>query len=444
MNIQAIKEKISSLPIEALARQSHFVKRKPKKIIPLNYLSSFVSCVFKGNISQANWAREFTLHCGQSISEQALQCKVQIRHESFARDLLEAAIEQVILDKGPSLEGMPLLAAFERVVVYDSTCVKLPAGVMAGFPGSCSQHGANAMARIQLRIDLLRGAYRRVSFSSFRQNDLSHAVELAQEVQAGELCLFDLGYFKLAALEQLIQTQASFLCRYSSKVSIYQYPDEEALDLASYLKRLEKQGRTCWDTHILLGRQEKIPLRLVAIKVPPQVAQARRRKKRNNRDKRKKYTRDYLYLLGWNIFVTNVAGQVLPATELTKVYSLRWRIEIIFKAWKSKLDLASLFDKQSYGLGSRAVIQLHLVLFTITLFLTSWYQELSTLLFQKTGRKLSLLKFCGLIKYNLEVFLKLYHQQLDDLIQLLAYHYSYDKRRDRRNFLEILYDKKLS
>lgn len=45
---------------------------------------------------------------------------------------------------------------------------------------------------------------------------------------------------------------------------------------------------------------------------------------------------------GWSIFVTNVGPDVWSHKDFQSVYRLRWRIEIIFKAWKSHLKIAEL------------------------------------------------------------------------------------------------------
>jgi hypothetical protein len=86
---------------------------------------------------------------------------------------------------------------------------------------------------------------------------------------------------------------------------------------------------------MLLVGQEKVLLRVVAEPVSEAVANERRRPAHKNRDKRLKPSAERLFLMGWNIFLTNVPAQVWPPKALFWVYRLRWRIEIIFKAWKS-------------------------------------------------------------------------------------------------------------
>ena len=74
------------------------------------------------------------------------------------------------------------------------------------------------------------------------------------------------------------------------------------------------------------------------------MANHRRRKLRHNRDQSLNPGKEHLYLLGWNIFLTNVPSHVWPAEQLPVIYRLRWRIETLFKAWKSHLALTELSD----------------------------------------------------------------------------------------------------
>jgi len=69
------------------------------------------------------------------------------------------------------------------------------------------------------------------------------------------------------------------------------------------------------------------------------VANQRRRKAKTNRDKRLNPSKDRLQLLGWDIYVTSVQNSIWSLTDVQQVYRLRWRIEIIFKSWKTHFNL---------------------------------------------------------------------------------------------------------
>ena len=85
---------------------------------------------------------------------------------------------------------------------------------------------------------------------------------------------------------------------------------------------------------------KKVRGRLVAVRLPAEVAAERRRLARQNRDRRCPPSAERLALLDWAIFITNVPRTVWSARTVAQMYGLRWRIEIVFKAWKSHFALA--------------------------------------------------------------------------------------------------------
>lgn len=89
--------------------------------------------------------------------------------------------------------------------------------------------------------------------------------------------------------------------------------------------------------HAFLGEKEAIPVLLEAVLLPGAVAAERRRKARANRDKRVNYNDDYYELLDWSIVITNIGEDELGGIDVYGLYALRWRMENIFKAWKSNL-----------------------------------------------------------------------------------------------------------
>ena len=46
-------------------------------------------------------------------------------------------------------------------------------------------------------------------------------------------------------------------------------------------------------------------------------------------------TKEYRIKSHYNIFITNVPEDMMPLSEVSKFYYLRWQIELIFKTWKS-------------------------------------------------------------------------------------------------------------
>jgi hypothetical protein len=90
-----------------------------------------------------------------------------------------------------------------------------------------------------------------------------------------------------------------------------------------------------------LGEKERLPGRLIAVRVPAEVAARRRQNVREKaRDHGREASREYLDLQEWTIFVTNGAPELLTWKEVVVLYRARWQIELLFKLWKSHNHLA--------------------------------------------------------------------------------------------------------
>ncbi len=83
------------------------------------------------------------------------------------------------------------------------------------------------------------------------------------------------------------------------------------------------------DIDVYISKKVKVPVRLVAHRSPKHVAAERRRKAKNHHDRRHNPSKEYVELLGWEIYITNVLRTTWDAKTVCHVYHIRWRIEII-------------------------------------------------------------------------------------------------------------------
>ena len=157
-------------------------------------------------------------------------------------------------------------------------------------------------------------------------------------VVPGSLRLADLGYFDLSSFDHIGQSQAYWLTRYLSGVNVYSAdarPNAEPIDLPECLERHCTQGINV-DIPVLVGAAHRLPARLIAIRVPQQVADERRRKLRETaRRKGKTVSQLSLALASWTVFLTNIPPDLLTVDEILVIARARWQIELLFKLWKS-------------------------------------------------------------------------------------------------------------
>jgi hypothetical protein len=100
---------------------------------------------------------------------------------------------------------------------------------------------------------------------------------------------------------------------------------------------LEGHGTdVAWDTAVLVGKETAVAARLLARRVPPAVADERRRRMRTAaKEKGRAPARASMALAAWNVVITNIAQDLLSLEEAFVLTQVRWQIELLFKLWKS-------------------------------------------------------------------------------------------------------------
>jgi hypothetical protein len=318
--------------LEQLARQCGFLLRTPKKITPLLFLRTSILLVSQRAATLGKWAALLGVLGGVSVAKQSLWERIDQQAVGFLECILGKVIGKRLQNRpGPVPE---VLTDFGRVLVQDSTTIKLSSKLAAVFPGASNHRGTHrGILKIQAVYELVSQRFVHFGLSGFTRNDQAAAYDILSVLKPGELVLRDLGYFVIGSLQQIASQGAFFLSRFRLDAKVYDPRTGKELNL---LGQLKKQGQV--DRQVWLGNQ-RIPVRLVAVKLPEAVAAERRRKARNNRDKRCSPSKRSRQLLGWAIFVTNVERQRCSAQTIARLYGLRWQIESLFKIWKSHFGL---------------------------------------------------------------------------------------------------------
>lgn len=110
-------------------------------------------------------------------------------------------------------------------------------------------------------------------------------------------------------------------------------------------------GTTCLDQPIHLGKQHRLPVRLIALRVPQEVAQARRKKlQREARDRGKRLSARRLALADWTLVITNAQSHLLTPAQALVLAKARWQIEVLFKLWKQDGALAGWCSQKPWAI----------------------------------------------------------------------------------------------
>jgi hypothetical protein len=323
---------------DALARASGFVRRCSKlsgsafvQTLVFGWLGTPTAGI--GPLSRVAGA------LGVEITPQGLEQRFTEAAATYLQQVLAEGVQRLV-ESEPA--AVPILGRFAGVYVQDSTTVLLPDELAAAWPscGNSKEPGdATASLKLQVRLELTRGTLAGPEPHAGRASDRA-TVTLGAPLPAGALFIADLGYFSLPHLRTLGEDGVFWLSRLQAQTAVFT-PDGRRLDLLGWLREHAATPAVAVDRPVLLGAGQRLPARLLAVRVPPEVGAARRRKLRAEAQRRGKTASDArLARADWTILVTNVPPAMLATEEALVLARARWQIELLFKLWKSHGHLA--------------------------------------------------------------------------------------------------------
>jgi hypothetical protein len=313
---------------DKVARETGFTKRE-SKLTGAKFAQATVLGWLNKPEATLDELSQTAAAVGVAISAQGLDQRFTLEAAALLEQVLDAALGQVI---AADPVAIPILQRFNGVVVQDSSIISLPealAKVWQGCGGSAG-HGTSAL-KLQVRFDLLTGTLQGPLLENVRTNDRSSTLQGAP-LAPGALRLTDLGYFSLSQLRAFDAQGAYFLTRFFLQTAVFD-PKGNRLVLSAILATAPSAQV---DLPVLIGAKEHLPVRLLAVRVPQEVADQRRRKLRAEaRDKGETPSQVRLRFADWTILVTNVPADQLSLAEAIVLLRVRWQIELLFKLWKS-------------------------------------------------------------------------------------------------------------
>ena len=370
---------LQAADLELLAIEKEWQKETPKKITAPNLITALCEESVDGTPSFNDLASALHSLAHNNPSKQAVNERSNDPCHEMIKAVLQLAIENKITTNAHP--GDPeIFGKYERVLVQDSTIIKLPEWLFEEFSGVANGSSKVCNARIQAVYDLKSMSFVTFSIDCYSKNDLAAAPEL--ELREGDLVLRDRGYLTKGEVKRHRDAGAYFIYRHKTG---YLYLDAQTGEPLELLEILRKQGRL--DREVILNDGLGTPVRLVAAPVDRTTADERRRKAKKE-TKGRNPSRAVLDLMDWTIFITNLSEKV-EFDHLLAIYGLRWRIEIIFKAWKSTMNFHVIHRVSALELR----ICLTASLITITVGTGHLFKLCHARIYQQTGRDLSMIKF---------------------------------------------------
>jgi Transposase DDE domain len=422
---------LSRQRLEELAMESKTIFRKPRKLDPCDLLAQLLAQCPHASPSYNDLASGIESTRGLDPSKQAVALRLNPAFESFLERVLGEIIAMKIQDDFQTAKLDPIVfRGYLRVLVQDSTIIKLPAALFESFSGVSNAHSTVCNARIQAVYDLISGRLISFSIDPYSKNDLSAAPELP--LMEGDLVLRDRGYLTAGEIQRHCDEGAHFIYRHKTGMIYLDAETHKPIDLAALLKE-----RGSLDREVLLNNPARTRVRLLAEPVSKESADLRRMRAKKE-TKGHNPSKAMLELMDWTIFLTNIPSEQASFKEILGIYGLRWRIEVIFKAWKShlKFDVVHRVSKR----------QLHILLkarLIVIAAASNLYRRLERILWGKHRKRLSLLKFMKHIAASPAKLQRIIdfvcgnHQDPLSVERALVKYCCHDKRKSRRNFNEM-------
>ena len=271
-----------------------------------------------------------------NFSREALHERFTPQAVAFMHECLVFALKQKINRATPI--DAKALRPFARVAIVDSSGWNVHPRLERVLPGTGGD-GSGATCKLQAFYEYKKGDLSFVQMTSGLVPDNRYIDQLPERLNKKDLALFDLGYFKLKALRRIDEKGAFYLCRLLTKTSVHDRQNMEEIQLHRLLGKLDGDA---YELNVVLGGQQrdKVPCRLICLRVSEQLANKRRRELRaRTRRRRKGCSKKSLALCSWTLLITNAPAKRLPARIALDLYMLRWQIELLFKQLKSILQI---------------------------------------------------------------------------------------------------------
>lgn len=274
-------------------------------------------------------------HLNVNVSHNAVAQRFNDKAVNFLASLFAAALDRCLTAQ-PTL--LPLLRRFNGVFLRDASNIPLPCGLADLFPGRKGKGGKpTAALKLVLEMEVSTGQFTEAEILSGLDNEKTAQVA-AKPLPAGALLLEDMGFLDGARLQEYMLQGVYFLTRVPAWTAFFAKKARgkgyQRLDVVKWLRQADG-----WQLEraVYVFHKHKMPLRLLAVRVPPEVAEQRRQRVvQEAKQHGRPVSQKKLDMCAWNVLVTNAPRELISASEGWEIRRVRWQIELVFRVFKSE------------------------------------------------------------------------------------------------------------
>jgi len=292
----------------------------------------------QANTSLPDIAADLCQQFSVDISKEGIHKKFSPQAVSFLKEMIKSQLDERLIQSTRTEWSK----CFTAINVKDSSKFALPVIYKNDYPGFGNFHKGQGVMNIQYEYDLMSGNWNTLELTSIKTNDQQDSRGSIHLISKGELYLRDLGYVTPFYLKSIIEKKAFFLNRLPAQ-ALVRTASGELIDWKHLDRKFKKTSATELDLDVQVYENEPVACRMIVERVDDKlyrdrIRQAERSAKRHGVG----LTEKHKIRCRYNTFITNVGRESLQAKMIRRVYYLRWQIELIFKTWKSNLQINKL------------------------------------------------------------------------------------------------------
>lgn len=362
--LKGISTSLHKIDINEMAHISNFIKRSSSKFTGFEFLTTMI--IASNDPEQSTLERLSDLFRSQFKVKIRAQSIMERLNSESAVNFLKSVFESVLRTQYARSEkdtSPQLLASFSKILIQDSTVCDLNQKLALAFKGSGGR-ASKASLKLDVIYEFKTKKFESISLHTGSTADQALSHKIIEHISPNTLIIRDMGYLRVDCILKIVQEKAFFLSRMKNNMTVYlSESDVESIDLAKYLH--ENFRKSIGFEKLVFITAEKVPVRLVVYKVPPDIAAQRRRTAHAKAKKEgRALTQRSLTLLDFSLFITNVSKEIWPFEVIGTVYRIRWQIELMYKAWKGRLKIDCLMGTNEFRI--RCLIYSRLILILIT------------------------------------------------------------------------------
>ncbi len=270
------------------------------------------------------------------ITKQGLDLRFTEDSVKFVKAVLQTLIHETMTQ-----ETIQPFKFFKSLKIKDSTAFQLPESMCEDYPGSGGA-GSKAAIRVQFEYDYLTGNICDLSLHAFNNQDSVNATDTLSDVKSGDLVVRDLGYISLENLSEIEKNGAFYVNRPNFNTIVYELKNDEyiELDFLKIRRQMLKNNQQQIEKEVYLGKERQVKSRLIIEMMPDSEVEKRIAKARKEAIKKGRQLSDlYKTRASLNLFITNIPCKILSIENIREIYRLRWQVELVFKVWKSVVEI---------------------------------------------------------------------------------------------------------